>query len=145
MRYSLANYILSIEPNDATIKQMFGTIAIGGEGSTTGSISLTPNETMYKTTGYATGGWVHDKSLNRTGVASITLNQLSKAVSKFIQMCKVFYADDYDGFTLSLSDINGNKVATCIDCYISKIPAQEFGATAADQTWDWTCGQINFN
>lgn len=145
MRYSLANYILSIEPNDATIKQMFGTISIGGEGSTVGAISLTPNETMYKTTGYATGGWVHDKSLNRTGVASITLNQLSKAVSKFIQMCKVFYADDYDGFTLSLSDINGNKVATCIDCYISKIPTQEFGATAADQTWDWTCGQINFN
>ena len=40
MKYSLANYILSIEPNDEIIKTYFGTISIGGEGSAVGSISM---------------------------------------------------------------------------------------------------------
>ena len=145
MRYSLANYILSIEPNDATIKAYFGTISIGGDGSYLGSINLSLANAMMTTQGYATGGWSHSKNLDRHGTASLTLNQLSDAVAKFIKLAKLFYTADYDGFTLSLSDINGQKVASCIDCYIDKIPDQDFGEKAADQTWTFTCGQINFN
>lgn len=145
MKYSLANYILSIEPNDEIIKTYFGAISIGGEGSAVGSISMNIANEQFTTKGYATGGWAHDKNLDRHGTATLTLNQLSDAVAKFIKLAKLFYTGDYDGFTLSLSDINGQKIASGIDCYISKIPEQEFGKESADQQWTFTCGQINFN
>lgn len=145
MRYSLANYILSVEPQSSDIKSMFGTISLGGEGSYLGTISLSLNEDLWTTTGYATGGWVHNKSLDKHGTASVTLNQLSDPVSKFIQLCNIYYTGNYPGFTLSLSDIDGNKIATCIDCYITKIPDQVYANSASDQTWSFTCGQINYN
>lgn len=144
-KYSLANYILSIDSNDETIKTYFGTISIGGEGSYLGTVRLSLANPMFNTTGFATGAWVHNKSLDRHGTANITLNQLSDSVAKFIKLAKLYYGEDYDGFTLSLSDIDGNKIATCVDCYISKIPDQEYTDQAGNQTWIFTCGQINFN
>lgn len=145
MKYSLSNYILSIDSNDAAIKQMFGTISIGGEGSYLDTISLSNTESIYTTQGYATGGWVHNKSLDRHGIASLTINQLSEKVARFIQLAKLSLSGDYNGFTLSLSDINGNKIATCVDCYIAKIPDQQFATSAQNQTWEFTCGQINYD
>ena len=145
MKYSLTNYILSIEPNDSAIKQMFGTISIGGEGSYLDTITISNAENIYSTQGYATGGWVHNKSLDRHGTASLTLNQLSDRVARFIQLAKLSLSGDYAGFTLSLSDINGNKICTCVDCYIMKIPDQSFASSAQNQTWDFTCGQINYD
>ena len=102
MRYSLANYILSIDSNDERIKSLFGTISIGGEGSYLGSIAVGLATSMFSTSGYPTGGWVHNKNLDRHGTTTVTLNQLSDKVAKFIQLCKLFYQEDYDGFTLSL-------------------------------------------
>lgn len=145
MKYSLANYILSIDSNDAQIKNIFGTISIGGEGSYLDSITLNNDATIYTTQGYATGGYVHTKSLDRHGKAVISLNQLSDKVSRFIQLAKLSLSGDYEGFTLSLTDIDGNKIATCIDCYIEKIPDQAFGQSAQNQTWSFTCGQVNYN
>lgn len=145
MKYSLANYILSIDSNDYEIKNIFGTITIGGEGDSLDSLSLSHNATMYETTGYATGGWVHNKNLDRHGTATITLNQLSDRVGRFIQLVKLAFSGDYEGFTLSLSDIDGNQIATCVDCYITKIPDQSFNPQAQNQTWTFTCGQINYN
>lgn len=145
MKYSLTNYILSIEPQDSQIKNMFGTISVGGEGSYLDSISLSIANEMFTTQGYSTGGWVHTKNLDRHGTATLTLNQLSDKVGRFIQLAKISFSGDYDGFTLTLSDIDGNKIATCIDCYISKIPDQTFGSSAATQSWSFTCGQINYN
>ena len=144
-RYCLADYILSIKPNDPEIDSSFGTITIGGEGSYTDSISLNPLENLYSTTGFATGAWVHDKNLSRVGTAVITLSQLSEQVKKFIMMAETFYAGDYDGFTLSVATNTGEKVATCVDCYIQKIPEQSFGKSAATQQWTFTCGKISFN
>lgn len=145
MKYSLSNYILSIDSNDDTIKRIFGTISVGGEGNYLDSISLSQSEDIFTTTGYATGGWIHNKSLDRHGIASLTLNQLSDKVARFIQLAKLSLSGDYEGFTLSLSDSDGNKIATCVDCYIVKIPDQVFGAQAQTQTWQFTCGQINYN
>lgn len=145
MKYSLANYILSIDANDPEIKQMFGTISIGGEGSYLGSISLSIANPMWTTTGFSTGAWVHNKNLDRHGTATVTLSQLSETVSRFIQLCKLYYASDYNGFTISLSDISGNRIATGVDCYITKIPDQTYENQAGNQTWEFTCGQINYN
>ena len=145
MKYSLANYILSIDSNDSEIKNIFGTISIGGEGSYLGSISLSLQNPMWETTGFATGAWVHNKSLDRHGSATLTISQLSDAVARFIQLCKLYYSGDYNGFTLSLSDIAGNRIATCVDCYIEKIADQSFEAQSGNQSWVFTCGQINYN
>ena len=145
MKYNLANYILSIEPNDATIKNMFGVISVGGEGSAVGSITANLTNDMWSTESYNTGAWVHSKNMSRTGTVTVNISQVSKEVAKFIKMCKLFYGGDYDGFTLSVSDISGTKVCTAVDAYIQKIPNQEFGATAAQQAWTFTCGQLSFD
>ena len=144
MKYSLANYILSIDSNDPTIKNMFGAISIGGEGNYLGNIVVSIVNDMWSTNGYATGAWVHNKNLDRHGTVTVQLNQLSNQVAKFIQLCKIFYSGDYEGFTLSLSDINGNKIATGIDCYIQKIADQTYDSSASNQSWVFTCGQINY-
>lgn len=148
-KYSLSKYILSIKPSTdlASAINDFGTISIGGEGSYLDNITITPNGRLWSTTGFATGGWVHDKNLDRTGTVSITLNQMSDAVQKFIRLCETFYESDYDGFTLTLTtnEVDKKVVATCIDCYIQQIPAQAFQASAQTQTWTFTCGKITFS
>lgn len=144
-RYSLANHVLSIKPNDNQINNIFGTISIGGEGNYLESVSVSNENTLWSTTGYATGAWVHNKNLAKTGTVTISLNQLSDQVAKLITLCETYYGGDYEGFTLTLTKNDNTKICTCIDCYISKIPTQSFGTSAANQSWVFTCGKITFN
>ena len=143
-KYSLSDYILSFTSNDSIIDNIFGSVSIGGEGSYLGSITIGGLPNLWDTTSFATGGWVHNKNLSRTGTVNITLNQLSDAVAKFIQLCNTYYTGDFDGLTLSLTDRNGQLVAECIDCYIQKIPDQSFNESSSDQTWTFTSGKISF-
>lgn len=143
-RYSLANYIISISPTDSALRSMFGTISIGGEGSYLGNISVSQNSNLWSTKGFATGGWVHDKNLDRTGQASLQLNQLSPAIAKLVKLFNIFYAGDYAGSTITVTDLNGNKVVNCSDCYIQKVPDQVFGESSENQTWSFTCGRVTF-
>lgn len=144
MRYNLSDYILSIKPTDSRINADFGTISVGGEGSTTSSITFNTSTNLFDTEGYATGGWVHNKNLDRTGTAVLVLNQLADVVSRLKRLCAVYYGEDYDGFTLALVDRNQQTVATAEDAYIQKIPEQAFGNEAADQSWTFTCGKITY-
>lgn len=142
MRYSLADYILSIKPNDSEIAAMFGTISIGGEGNYLDSITIDTNSALWSVQGFATGGWVHNKNLDRSGSATLSLSQLSDAIAKLKKLCLISYVGDYDGFTLTLSNTKGELVATCIDAQISKIPAQDYSETAAMQSWSFVCGKV---
>lgn len=144
MRYSLADYILSIKSDDPNL-QSFGTISVGGEGDAIDSISIELDSNMWDTTGFATGAWIHDKNLSRTGKVAITLSQLSDKVAKFVQLAKVFYTGDFEGLTMSVTDSSGQEVALCEDCYVVKIPRQDFAARAANQTWTFTAGKITFS
>jgi len=144
MTYSLADYILTI----SNITQEFGltNIQIGGQGSMTDSITANRNEDMYETEGDKTGGYVHNKSYNKTGLINITLNQLSANVGKFKTLCNVYHrAAVQQGFTVTLTDTEGNIIVTANDCMPKGIPEQAFGQTAATQTWVLTCGIIEFN
>lgn len=143
-RYSLANYIVSINPTDASIRSMFGTMAFGGEGSAIGSISVGIKDNLWSTKSYATGAWVHNKNLSRVGTVKISINQLAPPVQRFIKLCKLYYGADYNGFTITVADIAGNKVATCTDCFIEAIPSQDYNEEASDQSWSFTCGKIDF-
>lgn len=144
-RYSLANYILSIESNDATIRSLFGTISIGGEGSYMGSVKVEVPQDLWSTEGYATGAWVHNKNLDRSGTVAVELSQLSDAVQKFIRLCNLYYSGGYGSLSMVLTNTAGTKIATCTDCLPKNIPGQEFGDTAAKQTWTFTCGKIVYN
>lgn len=144
MKYSLADYIVSIKPNDSSLKS-FGTISIGGEGSATDSISVELDESLFETTSFATGAWVHDKNLARTGKIKISLSQLSDQIERLIQLARVYYGGDYEGMTVAVTDSSGQEIASCIDCYFTKIPAQEFTSKASNQSWELTSGKITFS
>lgn len=145
MRYSLADYIVTVDPVDPNLKSSFGSsVSVGGQGSATDSISVELDDDLWSTTGYATGGWVHDKNLSRTGKVTISLSQLTNEVARFKQLINFYYNSDYSGLSIIVSTSSGKKVASCHDCYPTKIPAQTFGKNAADQSWSFTSGKITF-
>lgn len=148
MRYSLANYYLTIANDDSRITEMFKDVRIGGEGDAISSISISTNATLWQTTAYATGAWVHDKNLARNGNVNVSISQLTDAVAKFKQFVNYFYLSsgdsDIQGSTITLYDSDGNAIASCEDCYPTQIPEQSFGAQASEQTWSFTCGRITF-
>lgn len=144
MKYSLSDYIVSIQPNDAGIKRIFGNIVIGGEGDATDSIIARLANDLWSTTGFATGAWVHNKNLDRHGTVELSVSQLSEKVAKLKQFCNLYYGGEYSGATITISDIYGIKVCTCVDCYVTKIPDQQYSSTAGNQTWQFTCGEISF-
>lgn len=147
-RYSLANYTLTISIS-TELAGDFGieTLTVGGEGSYLDNISINLNDNLWSTEGDATGSWVHNKNLNRTGTCSVTLSMLSDNVARFITLCNLYYnsTNNYSGLTMALRSSDEKTIATCDDCYIQKIPNQEFQSTAQNQTWVFTCGKITFN
>jgi hypothetical protein len=144
MRYSLSDYILSIEPGDNELKEAFGTITIGGEGSYVGSVRASQTNDLFTTKGYATGDWVHNKNMDRTGTVEISLNQLAEKVGVLMRLINYYFLGDYDGATISIVDKSGKHVCSASDCYPAKPADQDFGAEAADQTWTFTCGKVTF-
>lgn len=148
MRYSLANYILSIASNDSKISSLFKDVRIGGEGDALSSINIQTSDKLWETESFATGAWVHNKNLSRVGTCDVSISQLSDAISKFKTFVAYFYGEsigeNIEGVTLTLSDSNNNVVATCEDCYPTQIPTQEFAAKASEQKWQFTCGRITY-
>lgn len=143
MKYSLADYILTIRPDDSRLRRFY-TATVGGEGNALDSIEINYANNMWETTSYATGSWVHNKNLARNGVVQISLSQLTDNVTKFMYLANAFFSQDYQGLTLSLVDSTGQEIALCEDCYFTKIPTQAYGPSAANQTWQLTCGKITF-
>lgn len=153
MRYSLADYTLSITVPQALLSSI-GNFSIGGEGNAVpsphDSISVEIRPEQWTTESFATGAYVHNKNLARTGTVRISISQLSQHIEKFKNFANVMYSGDYNGATLSLSqnaaaNKKSGEVMKAVDCYITKIPAQEFGESAGKQTWEFTCGEITFN
>lgn len=149
MRYSLANYILTIANDNSDVTALFGDVQIGGEGDAVSSINVNYATDLWSTSGYATGAWVHNKNLDRHGTIDISVSQLTDAVAKFKQFVNLFYSasdsNDVQGSTLTLSDTEGNAIAICEDCYPTRIPQQTFADAAGEQTWSFTAGRITIN
>lgn len=147
MKYSLAKYSLTITTNDSRLQEIFGeSLTIGGQGSTTDSISVSQSSGPMQINAYATGGYVFSQSYDRSGTASININQVSDAVNKLKKLLKATYTIEYDPFTIVVSDNEGNQVVSCKDCYLgNSLPTQSFSESAADQTWNFICGQVTFN
>ena len=145
-RYSLANYTLSITPSASVKAQGFSTITIGGTDQYVGSISVGVEQSIWSTSGFATGAWVHNKSLDRTGTISVTVSQLADQVLYFIRLANIYLSGaDYAGCELSISDNSGNLVASGTDCYPTNIPSISYGSEAGTLTLTWTCGRVTYN
>lgn len=154
-RYSLADYQVTVKIPAIGTGQA-ETITIGGpgengQGSCVGEISVTRNSNLWTTEADATGSWVHNKNLDRTGIVRINIRQVSDIVIRLIQVCMAFESADIDstnGITITVNPVLNNEgttqFITCNDCFITKIPDQAFGPTAAEQSWEFTCGQVLF-
>lgn len=161
MRYSLADYILSVKiPDDLrdvfmsatdTTDESSNRINIGGDGSYIGSIKTENNKEMFTTEGDATGSYIHNKSKDKTGKVTIDINQLSDVVLKLTRLVETYYSSDTvsDGLTLTISKATGSgnsqEVCTCTDCYITKQPDGGWDETAKDMSWVFTCGRITYS
>ena len=150
VKYCLADYLLSIKlpENFARLVGLENNqnLVIGGEGSYLDSITFEYNSDMVSTKGDHTGSWVHDINLDRTGKASISINQMSDKVAKFKTIVNLFYSHDFiEGCQLSLQDSLGNEVASGQDALFVKIPSQEMKSESDNQTWELTIGRLTFN
>lgn len=151
--YSLADYILTLTVNSTVLRNKLGLSAdsftIGGEGQFMGSIAVAYETNQWTTSADATGAWVHSKSFDQHGTISLTINQMSDAVIRFIGIVSAYYSDNNlnDGFTLSVQKAGetGTFAISAEDCRIQKIANQEFGDEAAEQEWVFTCGRISMN
>lgn len=143
MRYSLANYNVSIIPNDPELLAMFSKINIGGEGDAVGSISTSRSENLFTTNPYATGAYVHNKHLSKSGTCSISISQLAPQIAKLKRLVQQYEGHDWNGLTITVSGPEG-AVASCVDAVPQKIPDQSFGAQEDSQSWVFTCGEINY-
>lgn len=159
--YSLADYQLTIGisedlANKLNLRDSNGNVltnfTIGGpgengEGSFVGQISVNRSKELFTTTGDATGSWVHDKSLDRTGTITIDITQISDDIVALVQICQIFESvqSSMPGLELTInsvaSDVNTTMV-TGKDAYIQKLPELTLGETAGRLSWVFTCGQI---
>jgi len=148
MRYSLADYVLTISiPQKLRTALGITTISVGGEGSYLDNFSFSMRKDTWETQGDDTGGWIHTKSYNRIGDASLTLNMLSEQVVQLTRLFNIYFSSEQldEGVTITLSDASSNTVVTCNDCYVKRIPDLSIQASPGTRTWQFTCGQIIFN
>lgn len=155
-RYSLADYQVTL--TIPTIGNLTGEeISIGGpgednKGSCVGEIKVTRNENIWTTEGDPTGSWVHNKNLNKTGTVEINIRQVSAVIYKLMEVCQAYEtvsSRGSEGITITVNPAGNFGIPvidfiTCKDCFIQKIPDQDYTDTAKEQQWIFTCGQISF-
>lgn len=154
--YALSDYIVTITgiPTGILLDADANSYSIGGsgqngyEGSFLDSIRVTRSSDTYSTEGDATGSWVHNKSLNRTGSVTININQISTDVIILSTICKAFENTKDKRFrkgmkvTVSPSYNPNLVVAEAYDCFVGKQEDQDLGSSATTQSWTLTAGRV---
>lgn len=151
-RYSLTDYTVTvIVPNNLSKKLFLGsklnTITIGGKNSYTDSITIETSQDLWTTKGDYTGSWVHEKNLDLTGTCTIKINQLSEVAYRLKTLCNIYRKSDTncEGLTMELHDArNGKTIVKMSDCLIKKIPSLSFETSSSSQSWEFTCGKIDY-
>lgn len=162
-RYSLADYKMVITfPSNFNntrlgtttgVSTLGGQISIGGpgdnqDGSFVGNISVRRNKELWTTEGDATGSWVHNKNLDRTGEVDVDITQISDQIITLCYLCDAYdsVADEInEGLKIEIINAMSNDtIASATDCYMKKIPDHKFGNTADKLTFSFTCGRVIF-
>lgn len=152
-RYSLADHTVKVTfpegfnvngTNLGGLVLTFGGAGNNGiDGSFLGEIAVSRSRDTWTTEGDVTGSWVHNKSLDRTGTVTLNLRQISDDVVRLQMLANAFELNDSVGCQIIVFS-KDTPVAQADDCYISKIPDQSFGDSAAMQSWGWTAGRVTF-
>lgn len=151
-RYSLADHYVQLvfsqnSPNALAGKQF----QIGGAGdnnqpgSFVGSITFARENDGWTTEADATGSWVHNQSLARHGTVTISIRQVSDDILRLMTIMNLYEQDvssELVGCTISVYNTNEDELMVAKDCYISKMPDQVYGETAANQDWSFVAGRI---
>ena len=154
-RYSLADHTVVVTM--PTITNIPGLDSISGkqlyfggpgqnnlDGSFMGSISVSRANDTWSTEGDSTGSWVHNKNLNRTGSVQMTIRQVSDDII-YLMMIAQMFENYHISQGMDIEIFNGDlTVARAEDCYLTKIPDQIYGESAATQDWVWTSGRVTF-
>lgn len=144
-RYSLAEYTMKVIVPGFEKPLTFGGPGNNQSGSFIGQITVSRNVDTWTTEGDATGSWVHNKSLNKTGTVSLQIRQVSDDIIKLITLARLYENTDPETGCNIFIYRGDQAVETCTDCYLTKVPDQVMGDTAEMQTWQWTCGKIEYN
>lgn len=148
MKYSLLDYVLTISlPTKLRTALGITTISVGGEGSYLDNFTFAMATNTWAVKGDATGSWIHEKSNDRTGTASITLNMMSPQIMVLTRLFNTYFTADNvaEGVTITLSDAASNTVVTCNDCFVQKLPDLTIKASPDTREWNFVCGQIILN
>ena len=159
--YSLADYQLTIGLSNSVASllglrdrdnNLLTNFSIGGpgengEGSFVGQIVVNRAQDLFTTTGDATGSWVHDKNLNRTGTITVEITQISDDIVTLVQLCQIFESiqSSMPGLELTINSAASSTAKTMVtgrDAYIQKLPDITLGESAGKLSWVFTCGQV---
>lgn len=159
--YSLADFQLTIGLTSDLSERLglrdangnpLTSFVIGGpgednQGSFVGQIIINRSENLFTTEGDATGSWVHNKNLNRTGSITLELTQISDQVVTLIQLCQILESvqSSMPGLELTVSSASSAVATTMItgkDAYIQKLPDITLADVAGRLSWVFTCGQV---
>lgn len=157
-RYALTDYLVSFTYPSSLRTLLNGSatntdtnnaddgITIGGQDSYLDSIEVSYENETFTTEADSTGSWVHTKNNAKNGTVSISINQVSDKVIELIRLFNIYRSNDdvLEGMTITVQNQRGTIVCTCVDCYIKKIPNQQMQSTPQLQTWELTCGKIDF-
>ena len=162
-KYSLADYQLTIGiPQSVAQKlnlkdaegNLLTSFTIGGpgengEGSFVGQIVASRGNNLWETEGDATGSWVHNKNLNKTGTIELQIRQISDQVIELSQLCDIYESvqENVEGLTLTVNSSATEEttpMVTGVDSYIQKQADLTLAETAGMLTWVFTCGQVMF-
>lgn len=151
--YSLADYILTLGIDSYELRTLLGlsssSISIGGEGQYMGSVKVSYTTDQWTTKADATGAWTHSKSYDQSGTITVSINQMSPAVIRFIGIVAAYYSSNEvrDGFTITLKKAGNNETFNVLgeDCRIRKNADQDFASEAQEQDWVFNAGRISFN
>lgn len=162
-KYSLADYQLTIGiPQSVAQKlnlkdaegNLLTSFTIGGpgengEGSFVGQIVASRGNNLWETEGDATGSWVHNKNLNKTGTIELQIRQISDQVIELAQLCDIYESvqENVEGLTLTVNSSATEEttpMVTGVDSYIQKQADLTLAETAGMLTWVFTCGQVMF-
>lgn len=118
-----------------------------GQGSFVGQIVVNRTQDLFTTTGDATGSWVHDKNLNKTGTITVDITQISDDIITLVQLCQIFESiqSNVPGLELSINSVSSGVSTTMVtgkDCLIQKLPELPLAETAGRLSWVFTCGQV---
>lgn len=161
-KYSLADYQISVTlPSGGNAQALLersglqndSPIFIGGagenglDGSFVGTISISRSKEVWSTEGDSTGSWVHNKNLDRTGEIKVDITQVSDQIITLAMICNAYQnlQETVGGLLLTVRNAYDSSlppIAVAYDCYIKKVPDQDFGDSAKQQSFVFTCGRI---